>query len=616
MRGLQTILKKSKLRYNEYYDMQFIYDKLYADSKNGNNFYKLIEIIGSKSNIRLAYRNPKTNKGSKTAGTDGLTIKDIWNINDDELIIKIRSMLKDYRPKSVRRVYIPKVGSNQKRPLGIPTIWDRIFQQCILQVIEPICEAKFYNHSYGFRPNRSTHHAVSRVVTLINIAKHHYCVDIDIKSFFDNVNHGKLLRQIWSLGIRDKRLICIISKLLKSEIEGEGVPTKGTPQGGIISPLLSNIVLNELDWWVSNQWETIKTKNWKGANYTFYGYARKYTNLKDGFIVRYADDFKIMCRSYIDAQRYYHATVDFLNKRLGLEVSPEKSKIINLKRNSSEFLGFKIKAIVKHSARHGYVAKTDISDKAMKNIKKNLKNKIKDIQRKPTVEKVINNNLMVKGVQNYYSIATNIYNNLTIVNYTLLKSTKIRLRSCSKIIEFQETPEQFQKFTKGIRKNTKVFSVMGVPLLPITGVSHKTPKNFSQDTCNFTSKGRKNIHNKLKAIPRHVLRQVQNSYSKTRSIEYNDNRLSKYVAQYGKCYITGEFIGIDRVHCHHIKPIKLGGGDEYKNLIIVDVEIHKLIHSTEELKINEILTFIKLNKKQVEKLNNLRASVGNKPIKI
>ncbi len=288
MRGLQTILKKSKLRYNEYYDMQFIYDKLYADSKNGNNFYKLIEIIGSKSNIRLAYRNLKTNKGSKTAGTDGLTIKYIWNINDDELIIKIRSMLKDYRPKSVRRVYIPKVGSNQKRPLGIPTIWDRIFQQCILQVIEPICEAKFYNHSYGFRPNRSTHHAVSRVVTLINIAKHHYCVDIDIKSFFDNVNHGKLLRQIWSLGIRDKRLICIISKLLKSEIEGEGVPTKGTPQGGIISPLLSNIVLNELDWWVSNQWETIKTKNWKGSNYTFYGYARKYTNLKDGFIVRYA----------------------------------------------------------------------------------------------------------------------------------------------------------------------------------------------------------------------------------------------------------------------------------------------------------------------------------------
>ncbi|MDR4395629.1 reverse transcriptase domain-containing protein, partial [Bacillus paranthracis] len=94
-------------------------------------------------------------------------------------------------------------------------------------------------HSYGFRPNRSTHHALSRVVSLINIGHQHYCVDIDIKGFFDNVCHKKLLRQMWTLGIRDKSLLCVISKILKSEIEGEGIPNKGTPQGGIISPLLS-----------------------------------------------------------------------------------------------------------------------------------------------------------------------------------------------------------------------------------------------------------------------------------------------------------------------------------------------------------------------------------------
>ena len=86
------------------------------------------------------------------------------------------------------------------------------------------------NHSYGFRANRSAHHAVSRVTTLINLSKYHYCVDVDIKGFFDNVNHGKLLKQIWTLGIRDKRLICIISKMLKAEIDGEGVPEKGTPK--------------------------------------------------------------------------------------------------------------------------------------------------------------------------------------------------------------------------------------------------------------------------------------------------------------------------------------------------------------------------------------------------
>ena len=109
---------------------------------------------------------------------------------------------------------------------------------------------------------------------MVNMYKHYYCVDVDIKGFFDNVNHGKLLKQIWTLGIRDKRLLCIISKILKSEIEGEGIPDKGTPQGGLISPLLSLIVLNELDWWVSSQWETftpngVKKGNMKGSSRGF-----------------------------------------------------------------------------------------------------------------------------------------------------------------------------------------------------------------------------------------------------------------------------------------------------------------------------------------------------------
>lgn len=120
--------------------------------------------------------------------------------------------------------------------------------------MEPICEAKFYNHSYGFRPNRSTKHAISRIYFLIQRSNLNYCVDIDIKGFFDNVHHPKLLKQIWAMGIRDKNLLSVIKKILKTPIEGKGNPNKGTPQGGILSPLLSNIVLNELDGWISSQW--------------------------------------------------------------------------------------------------------------------------------------------------------------------------------------------------------------------------------------------------------------------------------------------------------------------------------------------------------------------------
>lgn len=423
--------------------MQNVFDELYASSKNGNNFYKLYEIIISKQNILLAYRNLKTNSGSKTPGVDKKTIADISRLTDDEVINKVRNKLRYYHPQAVRRVYIPKPGSDKKRPLGIPTIWDRLIQQCILQVLEPICEPKFHNHSYGFRPNRSCEHALSRSITLVNLANHHYCVDIDIKGFFDNVNHGKLLKQIWTLGIRDKRVISIISKILKSEIVGEGIPSKGTPQGGLISPLLSLIVLNELDWWVSNQWETFMPR--KGNNNGWFTYARKYTNLKDGFIVRYADDFKIMCRTYKDAKRYYYATVDFLKTRLGLEISEEKSKVVNLKKNSSTYLGFKMKSIKKGNTKNGYIAKTDMSDKAIKKAKENLKNCILEIKN-DIPEKGINKfNSKVMGIQNYYCIANNIYNNLTKISYAILPSVRIQMKHYGKKIEFQHMAKEFKE---------------------------------------------------------------------------------------------------------------------------------------------------------------------------
>ncbi|MBD1383632.1 group II intron reverse transcriptase/maturase, partial [Bacillus sp. IB182487] len=343
------MLKRKKLRHNEYYDMQYHFDSLYAQSANGQNFYGLLDLMQSDGNIRLAYRNIKRNTGSKTAGYDGLTIEDIKRLSVSEVISKIQRMFEHYTPQSVRRVFIPK-ANGETRPLGIPTIWDRLFQQCILQVLEPICEARFYKHSYGFRPNRSTHHAKARFETLINRACLYHCVDVDIKGFFDNVDHAKLIKQMWSLGIRDKALLSIISRLLKAEIIGEGFPTKGTPQGGILSPLLSNIVLNELDWWVSNQWESFETRKlYKSQNGRYN--ALKQSNLKHCYIVRYADDFKILCRTRSQAIKMYYAVKDFLQTRLRLEISEEKSKVVNLKKNSSEFLGFCLKAHLKRTKK-------------------------------------------------------------------------------------------------------------------------------------------------------------------------------------------------------------------------------------------------------------------------
>nr|WP_182104618.1 group II intron reverse transcriptase/maturase [Niallia taxi] len=590
--------------------MQDCFDRLYSQSVSGHNFYDLTELMSSQDNIRLAYRNIKRNTGSKTAGTDKLTINDIQHLTVEDVIAKVQSMFKRYEPQTVRRVFIPK-EKGKTRPLGIPTIWDRIFQQCILQILEPICEAKFHKHSYGFRPNRSTHHAKARLEFLINQSGLHHCVDVDIKGFFDNVNHSKLLKQMWSIGIRDKSFLSIISRLLKAKIEGEGVPSKGTPQGGILSPLLSNIVLNELDWWVSDQWETFESR------YTYSTSGNKYqrlkkTSLKECFIIRYADDFKVLCRTRSQAIRMNYALRDFLGKRLHLETSKEKSKVINLKKNSSEFLGFLIKAVRKGKTRFGYVARSDMSKKAKENAFRQIKEAIKVVKRKPCAETVWNFNTVVMGIQNYYSFATNITINLNQLNAHLRKSIYNQLKNIRTEASTHDMTKTLQERYKGY--NVRLFKIQQMVFVPIHAQRWKTPLCFSQTICNFTTEGRDKIHNSLKAIDKTTLSYIMKNYIPNRSIEYNDNRISKFIGQYGKCAILGEELGIHEWHCHHITPFSLSRDDNYSNLIIVHKAIHQLIHLRDKVKIENLLQSLNLDSKQKEKVNKLRLKCQNEMI--
>ncbi len=260
--------------------MEDTFDRLYAESKKDKTFNHLMEIIESEENIKLAYRTIKKNTGSNTAGVDKRTIDDLAKLSEEEYVRLIRKQFSNYHPRPVRRVDIPK-PNGKTRPLGIPTIVDRIVQQCILQVMEPICEAKFSDHSYGFRPNRSAEHAIAQCMRLIQVQHLYYVVDLDIKGFFDNISHTKLIRR-YGHGNPDKKLLCIIKEMLKAPVvlpNGEKTypEARGTPQGGILSPLLANIVLNELDWWIASSGsrcqQTTKFKTRKTAGNINKGYA-------------------------------------------------------------------------------------------------------------------------------------------------------------------------------------------------------------------------------------------------------------------------------------------------------------------------------------------------------
>lgn len=593
--------KKQKLRNNEYYDMQYEFDKLYRSAQKGYKFNNLMSLIMSKENIKLAYRNVKRNKGSSTPGIDKIDINYFADWDENYFIEYFQNKFRNYNPKGVKRVLIPKPNGD-KRPLGIPCMEDRIIQQCIKQVMEPICEAKFHKHSYGFRPNRSCNNAIARCYSLINKAHLHYVVDVDIKGFFDNVKHSKLLKQLWNLGIQDKSLLCIIGKILKSEIEGIGIPEKGTPQGGIISPLLANIVLNELDWWISSQWETMKTQYDYKTNSGKYR-TLKNTDLKEIWLVRYADDFKIFCRDYKTAQKIFCATKGWLKERLELEVSLDKSKVTNLRKNYTEYLGFKLKAKPKANK---YVCQSHMTNKALNNTITKLKNQIKLVKKYPTKDEMNKLNSIILGSHNYYRIATNVNLDFAKINFIVFKSFNGRFKKAisHKYKKSKTYNQLYGKYTG------KAVTIANVTLFPIYGITTIPPKCFSQDVCNYTEEGRLKIHNNLNGYTYHLkylLKRVNRNYS----VEFVDNSISLMAAQKGKCYITGNQLDIHQMQCHHKLPKSMGGTDEYKNLVWLEERVHRIVHMTDKDRMISYLRELKLDDVSLGKLNTLRKHAGN-----
>ena len=625
-------LSVDNLRHSEYYGMQTVFDELYAKSKNGEKFTDLMPSILSRENILLAYRNIKANTGSKTAGTDKLTMADIGRLPPETVVDKVSYILAGsshgYRPKAVRRKDIPKPNGST-RPLGIPCIWDRLIQQCIKQVIEPICEAKFSNNSHGFRPQRSVEHAIARSYQLLNLSHLHYVIEFDIKGFFDNVNHSKLIKQIWALGIQDKHLLFVLKRILTAPIEipdGTRItPGKGTPQGGIISPLLANIMLNELDHWIDSQWQEHPIaqrmckplKNGVPCKSTGYRSMRDRTALKEMFIVRYADDFRIFCRTKAEAERTKIAVTKFLSERLKLEVSEEKTKIVNVKRKYSEFLGFKIKL---HRKGKKDVVMSHMCDKAQKRTKEKLVNQAKNIA-KPRADKTEYDevklfNEMVMGIQNYYRIATN--SNLDFMKLQRASMTiftnRLKVQRGNRLVKSGRKLTDFEQERYGKSKMLRFTAGSKEPIYPVGYGKHKNPMLKKRSICQYTADGRKELHDNLRLNISLMLKLMrQPLYG--RSAEYADNRISLYCAQWGKCAVLGkEFLLLEDIHCHHKIPIQSGGDDKYGNLVLVLKPIHILIHATQAETIDKYCKSLGLDKKQVKKLNELREQAGLLPI--
>jgi len=329
--------------------------------------HSLINQVWGEKNLENAWKRVRANKGS--AGIDRVTIP-VFQQNLPQNLAEIQRLLKEkrYVPEPVKRVLIPK-DNGKMRPLGIPTVRDRVVQQALKNVLEPIFEGIFIAQSHGYRPNTGAHEAVRKAEAYLE-AGYHWVVDADIKGFFDHVDH-QLLMDLVCEKVSDGRVLSLIESFLTSGVMNEGIfeaSTEGTPQGGNLSPLLANVYLNHFD--------------------------RRMGEL--GYLIlRYADDILIFCKYEWEAEDALKRAGEILEGELKLKLSPEKTKIVHARKKGVEYLGFHFNGRWRRP-----------KDKAVKKFKAEIKHRTRRKQPKNLEMVIASINPVIRGWGNYFKEGT------------------------------------------------------------------------------------------------------------------------------------------------------------------------------------------------------------------
>jgi len=358
-------------------------------------WYSLIDKIWAKPNLEEAFQEVKRNKGA--AGVDGVTVQAFESkLEDNVQALQHDLQSRTYRSKPVKRVYIPKADGTQ-RPLGIPTVGDRVVQAAAKRILEPIFEEVFLDCSFGFRPGRSAHMALEKIRKDL-LAGYLYVIDADLKSYFDTIPHDKLIAAVRE-EVVDGSVLELLRRFLESGVMDKGsyqMNEEGTMQGGVISPLFANIYLHPLD----------KLMTERGHR-----------------ITRYADDFVVCCKSRKGAERVLTSIVRFLEQGLGLKVHPEKTKIVNSLEESFVFLGYVFK--------QGWMGPSDKAKKKFKERVKEITRRNQTVNLEALIKKSLNPYL--RGWGNYFGHGHGISFLREMDSWTRRRLRAVQLRSWRKI---------------------------------------------------------------------------------------------------------------------------------------------------------------------------------------
>ena len=604
------------VRFSTEAELKQTLDFLYEKSKEGIAFTGLVEAMVNEVTIITAIHNIKSNKGSKTAGVDRLKMDKYLQMPKEELFQLIQSNISNYKPKPAKRKYIEK-ANGKKRPLGIPTVLDRIIQECMRLILEPICEVRFYPHSYGFRPYRAQKHAIRDIVNVINASVKSkdqpvWAVEGDIKGCFDNINHRLLLKKLWRIGIHDKRVLKIISQMLKAGYIDQDLyhaTEMGTPQGGILSPLLSNVYLNDFDWYVGRCYMEPHRQCKHKCNDTR---RLKWSGITPKYNFRSADDWVILTSTEQEAFRMKHELTKYFKHRMKLELSQEKTYVTDLRKNGIHFLGYIVKAERKRKTPDPATWSDNLVGKPFPDMER-LTKKIHTLQKEvrkiglytqsnTQAAQIQYVNSVIMGLAQYLqpSICSHAYHAIDRrVNNTALAVWKnlfpkqynqmqVPLKELSNL---PHRHEGYDSKTFAIQIDGKWF---GITYAFITHSRYES-KSFDQKMTPYTEDGRRryvNYRTKHKPLPcdrpsintpEDIALSIYASGKGWRAnFEYFMNREYAYNRDKGKCKCCGRYFSeLIPKHCHHVNPrLPIERINKVPNLAWLCIPCHRMVHNS------------------------------------